>query len=182
MLLRSSYSSLSNRMRKSVAIKWHGQDERLIEYGFGFVYSLFYSIDHFGSILYLFWRSELLFFFDQKSHLVTPRKKIYNASKSSRALGTIVSTRLINYEVTNKANLQRDILLFNHLKMCYGVFFSTKKCALYFKKNKILCLFLKNVSPSKRVVCFILNNLHIPMVEVIAFYALQKSRVLIIPC
>ena len=50
------------------------------------------------------------------------------------------------------------------------------------KKNAILCLFLKNVSPSKRVTCFILNNLHIPMVEGIAFYALYKSRVLIIPC
>ena len=64
----------------------------------------------------------------------------------------------------------------------YGVFFSTKKCALYLKKNAILCLFLKNVSPSKKVVCFILNNLHFPMVEGIVFYALCKSRVLIIPC
>ena len=43
-------------------------------------------------------------------------------------------------------------------------------------------LFLKNISPSKRVVCFILNNLHFPMQEGIAFYALHKSRVLIIPC
>ena len=49
-------------------------------------------------------------------------------------------------------------------------------------KNAVLCLFLKNVSPSKRVICFILNNLHFPMVEGIAFYALYKSRVLIIPC
>ena len=49
-------------------------------------------------------------------------------------------------------------------------------------KNAILCLFLKNVSPSKSVVCFILNNSHLPMVEGIAFYALHKSRVLIIPC
>ena len=54
-------------------------------------------------------------------------------------------------------------------------FLPKKKCALYFKKNTILCLFLKNVSPSKRVVCFILNNLHFPMVEGIAFYALYKS-------
>ena len=51
----------------------------------------------------------------------------------------------------------------------------------FFSKNAILCLFLKNVSPSKRMVCFILNNLHFPMVESIAFYALYKSRVLIIP-
>ena len=64
----------------------------------------------------------------------------------------------------------------------YGVFFSTKKCAFYLKKNAILYLFLKNVSPSKRMVCFILNNLHFPMVEVITFCGLHKSRVLIIPC
>ena len=50
------------------------------------------------------------------------------------------------------------------------------------KNNAILCLFLKNVSPSKRVLCFILNNLHFPMLEGIVFYALYKSRVLIIPC
>ena len=62
----------------------------------------------------------------------------------------------------------------------YGVFFSNKKKCTLFKKNAILCLFLKNVSPSKRVVCFILNNLHFPIVESIAFYALYKLRVLII--
>ena len=57
----------------------------------------------------------------------------------------------------------------------YGVFFSTIKCALYLQKNAIL--------PSKSVVCFIPNNFYIPMVEEgIAFYALYKSRVLIIPC
>ena len=55
-----------------------------------------------------------------------------------------------------------------------GVFFSTKKCALYFKKNAILCLFFKNVSPS---ICFLLNNLHFPMVDGIVFYASYKSRV-----
>ena len=43
--------------------------------------------------------------------------------------------------------------------------------ALY-KKNAILCLFLKNVLSSKRLVCFILNNLYFPVVEGIAFYAL----------
>ena len=63
----------------------------------------------------------------------------------------------------------------------YGVFFSTEKCAL-FSKNAISCFFLKNVSPSKRMVCFILNNLHIRMVEDFALYALYKSKVLIIPC
>ena len=62
------------------------------------------------------------------------------------------------------------------------VFFSSKKCALYLKKNAILCLCHKNVSPSKRVLCFILNNLNFLMVEGIAFYALYKSRVLIILC
>ena len=63
-----------------------------------------------------------------------------------------------------------------------GVFFSTTFLCTLFKKNAVLCLFLKNVLPSKRVVCFILNNLHFPMVKGIAFYALYKSRVLIIPC
>ena len=57
----------------------------------------------------------------------------------------------------------------------YDVYFSTKKMCT-------LCLFLQNVLPSKSVVCFILNNLHFPMVKGIAFYALYKSRVLIIPC
>ena len=49
-------------------------------------------------------------------------------------------------------------------------------------KIAILCLFLKNVSPSKKVVCFIPNNLHFPIVKGIAFRALYKSRVLIVPC
>ena len=57
--------------------------------------------------------------------------------------------------------------------------FYQKMCTL-FKKNAILCLFLRNVLPSKRVVCFILNNSLLPMVEGIAFCALHKSRVLII--
>ena len=71
----------------------------------------------------------------------------------------------------------------------YTIFFSKlmvfsflPKNVHFISKNLILCLFLKNVSPSKRVVFFILNNLHFPMVEGIAFYALHKSRVLIIPC
>ena len=62
------------------------------------------------------------------------------------------------------------------------VFSFLPKNVHFFSKNAISCLFLKNVSPSKRVVYFILNNLHFPMVEVIAFNALHKSRVLIIPC
>ena len=57
-----------------------------------------------------------------------------------------------------------------------GVFFSTQQCAFYLK-----ILFLQNFSPYKMVVCFILNNLHFPMVEGIKLYALYKSRVLIIP-
>ena len=44
-------------------------------------------------------------------------------------------------------------------------------CAFYLQ-NTILCLFLKNVSSSKRVICFILNNLPLSMVEGIAFSAL----------
>ena len=63
-----------------------------------------------------------------------------------------------------------------------GVFFSTIKCALFISKNAISCLFLKNVSPSKRMICFIPNNLHFLKAEGIAFYALYKSRVLLIPC
>ena len=50
------------------------------------------------------------------------------------------------------------------------------------KKNAILWLFLKNVSPFKKAVCFILTNLLFPIVEGIVFYALYKSRVLVIPC
>ena len=61
------------------------------------------------------------------------------------------------------------------------VFSFLPKIVHFISKNAILCLFLKNVAPSKRVVCFILNNLHFPVVEGIAFFALYKSRVLIIP-
>ena len=57
--------------------------------------------------------------------------------------------------------------------------FLPKKCEFYLKKNAILCLFLKNVLPSKRVARFILNNVHLPyMVEGIAIYAQYKSM----PC
>ena len=60
--------------------------------------------------------------------------------------------------------------------------FLPKNVHFILKKNAILCLCLKNVSPSKRVVCFILNNLHFPNVEGIIFYALYESRMLIISC
>ena len=66
--------------------------------------------------------------------------------------------------------------------LCFMVFSFLPKNVHFISKNAISCLFLKNVSPSKRVICFILNNLHFPMVEGIAFYALLKSRMLIIPC
>ena len=56
--------------------------------------------------------------------------------------------------------------------------FLPKKCTL----NAILCLFLKNVLPFKRVVCYILNNFNFLMVEGIAFYAPYKSRLLIMSC
>ena len=70
------------------------------------------------------------------------------------------------------------------LRTCNVMVFSflPKKMCTLFQKNATLCLFLKNVSPSKRVICSILNILHFPMVKSIAFYALHKSRVLIIPC
>ena len=69
-------------------------------------------------------------------------------------------------------------IVFTHMMLS----FLPKKCAFYLKKKKnaILCLFLKNISPSKRLVCFILNNSHFILVEFIAFYALYKSRILII--
>ena len=56
-------------------------------------------------------------------------------------------------------------------------------CTL-FKKIQFCVCFLKMFRPLKGwVVCFILNNLHfLVVVEGIAFYALYKSRVLIIPC
>ena len=56
------------------------------------------------------------------------------------------------------------------------VFSFLPKYVHFISKNAISCLFLKNVSPSKRVICFILYNLHFPMVEGIAFCAL------IVPC
>ena len=62
------------------------------------------------------------------------------------------------------------------------VFSFLPKNVHFISKNAIPCLFLKTVSPSKRVICFIPNNLHFSMVEGIAFYALHKSKVLIIPC
>ena len=62
------------------------------------------------------------------------------------------------------------------------VFSFLPKKVHFISKNAISCLFLKNDSPSKTVICLIINNLHFPMVEGIAFYALHKSRVLIIPC
>ena len=77
--------------------------------------------------------------------------------------------------------LNTDLNDWNLLSYLWCFLYYQKMCTL-FRKNLISCLFLKNVSPSKRVICFILNNLHFPMVEGIAFYALHKSRVLIIPC
>ena len=63
------------------------------------------------------------------------------------------------------------------------VFSFLAKNVHFISKNAILCLFLKNVPPSKKVICFILNNLPFPIMEGIAFYdALYKSSVLIIPC
>ena len=81
--------------------------------------------------------------------------------------------------ITKQSHAVKHLFLFSY--QSYRVFFSTKRMCTLFKKNAILCLFLKNVSPSKSMVCFILNNLPFPMVEDYAFYALYKSRVLIIP-
>ena len=62
------------------------------------------------------------------------------------------------------------------------VFSFLPKNVHFISKNAISCLFLKNVLPSKRVICFILNNSHLSRVEGITFYDLYKSRVLVIPC
>ena len=58
-----------------------------------------------------------------------------------------------------------------------SVFFSTKKCAFNLK-NAIFCLFLKNISPSKRVVSFILNNSNLLMVVGIAFMACINREII----
>ena len=76
----------------------------------------------------------------------------------------------------------RELPLSRFLTKTLMVFSFLPNNVHFISKNAISCLFLKNVSPSKRVIGFILNNLHFPMVEGIAFYALHKSRVLIIPC
>ena len=92
----------------------------------------------------------------------------------------------LQFQVVYERQIFWELFHGNFLFIFIVFFFSTKKCTLYLKKKKqknfILCLFFKNVSPSQRVVCFILNNLHFPMGEGIAFYALYKSKVLIIPC
>ena len=73
-------------------------------------------------------------------------------------------------------------VIHSHSTEALMVFSFLPKNVHFISKNTISCLFLSSVSPSKRVIYFILNNLHFPMVGGIAFYALPKSRVLIIPC
>ena len=119
---------------------------------------------------------------------IRPLSKFLSNRKSFRSrLPELGSRKLIkiqiskmNFVYTLTVEITRRLL---SLLGCQttGVFFSTTKCAFYLK-NTILCLFPKNVAPSKTMICFILNNSHLPMMEGIAFYALYKSRVLIIPC
>ena len=52
------------------------------------------------------------------------------------------------------------------------VFSFLPKNVHFISENAILYLFLKNITHFKSVVCFILNNLHFPMVEGITFYVL----------
>ena len=87
----------------------------------------------------------------------------------------------------NNANIKTNLVdsgqsRINMQQLTLMVFSFLLKNVHFISKNAISCLFLKNVSPPKRIICFNLNNLHFPMVEGIAFYALHKSRVLIIPC
>ena len=92
-----------------------------------------------------------------------------------------IQPRYLNKRKCEKLFLAR--LSFNRLlTKSLMVFSFLQKNVHFISQNSVLCLFLKNVLPSKRVVCFILNNLHFPMVEGIAFYALYKSRMLVIPC
>ena len=112
---------------------------------------------------------------------MTPETKLRKAE-----IGKLLSDSLVVFDQFQvKTTLCLSIWIYTLLRdliKTNGVFFSTKKMCTFLKKNPILCLFLKNVSHSKRVVCFILNNFCLPMVEGIAFYALYKLRVLIIPC
>ena len=78
-----------------------------------------------------------------------------------------------NFETIDSHKNLFGVTGFSKILASYGVFFSTKKNVHFISKNAI--------SPSERVICFILNNLHFSKVEGIACYALYKSRVLIIP-
>ena len=69
-----------------------------------------------------------------------------------------------------------------HKPTYLGCFLFYPKMCILFKNNAIFRLCLKNISPSKRMIGFILNNSHLSMMEDIVFYALYKSRVLIMPC
>ena len=91
-------------------------------------------------------------------------------------------TSLISELVEINSRTCKRFVLFMYCTNRLMVFSFLPKNLHFISKNAVLCLFLKIVSPSKTVVCFILNNLHFPMVEGIAFYALYKSRVLIMPC
>ena len=83
-------------------------------------------------------------------------------------------------EKSNKILYFRKVYIL--IKFYLWCFLFYQKMCILLEKIAILCLFLKNIAASKRVVYFILNNLDFPMVEGIVFYALYKSRVLIIPC
>ena len=72
--------------------------------------------------------------------------------------------------------INRVFLVHYKIMFCLWCFLFYQRMCTLFKKNAISCLFLKNVSPSKRVICSILNNLQFPMVEGIAFYAQYINR------
>ena len=76
----------------------------------------------------------------------------------------------------------KQLIITNYNNNTNGAFFFSKLCALYLKKNAIFCLFLKNDSPSKGVLGFILHNTYLSMMEGFSFYALYKSRMLLILC
>ena len=73
-------------------------------------------------------------------------------------------------------NILAVMLCLSNFNNYFMVFSFLAEKVHFISKNAISCLLLKNILPSKSVVCFILNNLHFPMGEGIALYALYKSR------
>ena len=105
---------------------------------------------------------------ETSAHIKQGLSRMYVMLQCTIMLVLKIGTFFLNY-------IASDVMWW-HIKYLM-VFSFLPKIVHFISKNTISCLFLKNVSPSKRVICFILNNLHFPMVEGNAFYALHKSAV-----